>query len=86
VTTSAADVRSPHRLRRIAPALGTALAVGLAAAVELSRALGRLPARLVVVGVEVAPTPQALAAGAGLSAAVAAAVEPAAVAAVLALG
>lgn len=31
MTTSAADVRSPHRLRRIAPALGTALAVGLAA-------------------------------------------------------
>lgn len=47
-------------------------AFGLAAAVELGRALGRLPARLVVVGVEGATFEH----GAPLSAAVAAAVGP----------
>jgi hydrogenase maturation protease len=49
-------------------------AFGLAAAVELARALHRLPARLVVVGVEAASLDHAE----DLTAAVAAAVEPAA--------
>ena len=49
-------------------------ALGLAAAVELSRALGTLPGRLVVVGVEV----DDLAAGAGLSSAVSSAADDAA--------
>ncbi len=57
-------------------------ALGLAAAVELARALGRLPRRLVVVGVEGA----AVNPGEGLSGLVAASVEPAAAAALLALG
>lgn len=58
-------------------ASGGTHALGLAAAVELSRTLGRLPGRLTVVGVEVADTTP----GAALTAAVSAAV-PEAVAAV----
>ncbi len=48
-------------------------ALGLSAAVELSRALGRLPQRLTVVGIEIST----VSTGAGLSRAVDAAVEPA---------
>lgn len=55
--------------------------LGLAAAVELSRALGRLPRRLLVVGVEV----DGLAAGAELSPAVLASVDAATEAAMHAL-
>jgi hydrogenase maturation protease len=58
--------------------VGGSHALDLAAAVELARALGRLPQRLVVIGVEV----QQVRAGAGLSAAVEAAVGPAVEAAV----
>jgi hydrogenase maturation protease len=47
--------------------------VGVAETIELARALGRLPSRLVVVGVEAG----SLAVGFGLTPAVAAAVEPA---------
>lgn len=54
---------------------------GLAAAVELGRALGRLPQRLLVVGVEAASTT----AGAEPSADVAAALEPALAATLAAL-
>ncbi|MFC6238158.1 hydrogenase maturation protease [Longivirga aurantiaca] len=57
-------------------------ALGLAAAVELSRALGTLPARLVIVGVEA----QDMAAGAGLSSAVLGAADDAARVALDALG
>jgi hydrogenase maturation protease len=53
---------------------GGSHALGLGAAVELSRALGRLPARLVLVGVEVGSTVP----GAEMSAAVSAAVDSAA--------
>ena len=45
-------------------------ALGLGAAVELSRALGRLPARLVLVGVEVGSAAPGSALTAGVSAAV----------------
>ena len=62
-------------------ATGGTHALGLAAAVELSRALGRLPQRLVVVGVEV----DGLTAGGELTPAVRAAVQPAADAALSAL-
>jgi hydrogenase maturation protease len=62
-------------------AAGGTHALGLAAAVELSRALGRLPGRLWVVGVEAGTT----APGAAPSGAVAAAVEPAAAEALAAL-
>jgi hydrogenase maturation protease len=62
-------------------ATGGTHALGLAAAVELSRALGRLPRRLLVVGVEA----DRLAAGSELSAPVHAAVQPAADAALQAL-
>lgn len=48
-------------------------ALGLSAAVELSRALGRLPQRLTVVGIEIST----VSAGAGLSRDVDSAVEPA---------
>jgi hydrogenase maturation protease len=54
-------------------ARGGTHALGLAAAVELSRALGRLPQRLVVVGVETGD----LTAGSELSAPVRAAIDPA---------
>jgi hydrogenase maturation protease len=63
-------------------AAGGTHALGLAAAVELSRALGRLPARLWVVGVEAGTT----ASGAAPSGAVTAAVEPAVAAALATLG
>lgn len=63
-------------------AAGGTHALGLAAAVELSRVLGRLPGSLAVVGVEVDAARATAAQGEGLSPAVAAAVEPA-VAAVL---
>jgi hydrogenase maturation protease len=62
-------------------AAGGTHALGLATAVELSRALGRLPRRLMVVGIEVEST----APGTQLSAAVSAAVEPSVVAAMRAL-
>jgi hydrogenase maturation protease len=62
-------------------AKGGTHSLGLAAAVELSRALGRLPRRLVVVGVEV----DGLTAGSELSPAVQASVEAAAAAALRAL-
>lgn len=62
-------------------ATGGTHALGLAAAVELSRVLGRLPQRLVVIGVEVA----GLSAGSALSAPVLAAIQPAADAALRAL-
>ena len=62
-------------------ATGGTHALGLAAAVELSRALGRLPQRLVVIGVEV----DGLTTGTGLTPAVRASVEPAANAALRAL-
>ena len=55
-------------------ATGGTHALGLAAAVELSRALGRLPQRLVVIGVEV----DGLITGTELTPAVRAAVKPAA--------
>ncbi len=58
-------------------AAGGTHALGLAAAVELSRALGRLPRSLVVVGVEVDATQATAAQGPGLSAEVSAAVAPA---------
>jgi hydrogenase maturation protease len=53
---------------------GSSHALGVGDAVRLARALGRLPARLVVLGIEA----EDLADGQGLSAGVAAAVEPAA--------
>jgi hydrogenase maturation protease len=53
---------------------GSSHLVGVADAVRLSQALGRLPRRLIVIGVEVAD----LGDGTGLSAAVSAAVAPAA--------
>ena len=62
-------------------AKGGTHSLGLAAAVELSRALGRLPQRLVVVGIEV----DGLIAGSELSPAVRAAVQRAADAALRAL-
>ena len=62
-------------------ATGGTHALGLAAAVELSRALGRLPQRLVVIGVEV----DGLTAGTELTPAVRAAIQPAADAALRAL-
>jgi hydrogenase maturation protease len=62
-------------------ATGGTHALGLAAAVELSRALGRLPRRLLVVGVEA----DRLTTGTELSAPVHAAVQPAADAALQAL-
>lgn len=65
-----------HTLRTGRWAAGGTHALGLAAVVELARALGRLPQRLVVVGVEAAE----FAHGAPLSEAVAAAVPAAAVA------
>ena len=52
---------------------GGSHALGLATAVELSRALGRLPSRLVLVGVEVGSTEP----GSAMSPAVAAAVDTA---------
>ena len=63
-------------------AAGGTHALGLAAAVELSRALGRLPRSLVVVGVEVDAARVTAAQGPGLSAEVSAAI-PAAVELVL---
>ncbi len=65
-------------------AAGGTHALGLAAAVELSRALGRLPRSLVVVGVEVDGARATAAQGEGLSPAVAAAVESAVAAVLLA--
>jgi hydrogenase maturation protease len=62
-------------------ATGGTHALGLAAAVELSRALGGMPQRLVVIGVEV----DWLSAGSELSAPVRDAIQPAAVAALRAL-
>jgi len=62
-------------------AKGGTHALGLSAAVELSRALGRLPQRLVVVGVEA----DGLIAGSELSAPVRASVSPAVDAALRAL-
>ncbi len=62
-------------------ATGGTHALGLAAAVELSRALGRLPQRLFVVGIEV----DGMAAGSELSPEVRAAVQRAADAALSAL-
>ncbi len=61
--------------------VGGSHALGLGAAVELSRALGRLPARLVLVGVEVGSTER----GSELTAAVSAAVDTAARAALAVL-
>jgi hydrogenase maturation protease len=58
------------------PFRGSTHVLGLAEAVELARALGRLAPRVVVIGVEGG----SFATGAGLSAAVAAAVRPAAAA------
>jgi len=58
-------------------AAGGTHALGLAAAVELSRALGRLPRSLVVVGVEVDAAQTTAAQGPGLSPSVSAAVAPA---------
>jgi hydrogenase maturation protease len=58
-------------------AAGGTHALGLAAAIELSRVLGRLPRSLVVVGVEVDAAHATAAEGSGLSAEVLAAVGPA---------
>jgi hydrogenase maturation protease len=66
-------------------AAGGTHALGLAAAVELSRALGRLPRALVVVGVEVDAARVTSSQGPGLSPEVAAAVGPAAEAVLSAL-
>jgi hydrogenase maturation protease len=55
--------------------LSSSHAMGVASSVELARALGRLPDRLVVVGVE----GRSFALGSGMSAEVAAAVNPATV-------
>lgn len=77
VTVDAAAASLPRAYRSV----GGTHALGLSAAVELARALGRLPAHLVVVGVEVATT----APGADMSEAVASAAGPAAAAALGAL-
>ncbi len=79
LATGAGAPRMPERAWS-ATGRGGTHAFGLAAAVELGRALGRLPPRLVVVGVEA----DAFGYGAPLTAPVAAAV-PAAVACVLAV-
>lgn len=67
-------------------AAGGTHALGLAAAVELSRALGRLPRSLVVVGVEVDAARVTAAQGPGLSADVSVAIAPAVEAVLVALG
>jgi len=74
VTEMGADADGLPSSSFAAAALGGTHAFGLAAAVELSRALARLPRRVVLVGVQPAGTDH----GAPLSDAVAAAVAPAA--------